>query len=273
MDLGPINWLTPLGAVERITRNSRELKAAKASILERMELEQCVESTIGLPPGGRSPMEDLRDELAVVMSQACRTAIQSAADGELIGFGHTSPGDREQTIIPSHQWHFLKLNFGTARAQGDSLDYAGVRFLVLKDLTPAQQGGILLLLEKASQPSELEHNGGEPLGPEAPATSVATHARQQGVTERRKCLEEFRDLVYAAHRYGGYQWAITPDKCPLHKENVRDLFFQRSKAVNRVSADQFDKDLKAIAWRFKSGNKNKNLRKLKADIAKYESRN
>jgi hypothetical protein len=62
--------------------------------------------------------------------------------GDIVALGYDDPHDSTLKSVPSHQWHFLKLDFDKSIAIGTDLHYAGLRFVRNCDLTDQQLGAL-----------------------------------------------------------------------------------------------------------------------------------
>ena len=68
--------------------------------------------------------------------------IDGLLSGDIVALGYDDPHDSVLKTMPSHQWHFLKLDFDKSVAIGTDLHYAGLRFLRNCDLTDQQLGAL-----------------------------------------------------------------------------------------------------------------------------------
>ena len=57
---------------------------------------------------------------------------------DIVTLGYDDPHDSTLKSVPSHQWHFLKLDFDKSITIGTDLHYAGLRFFRNCDLTDQQ---------------------------------------------------------------------------------------------------------------------------------------
>jgi len=64
--------------------------------------------------------------------------IDGLLSGDIVALGYDDPHDSVLKNMPSHQWHFLKLDFDKSVAIGTDLHYVGLRFLRNCDLTGQQ---------------------------------------------------------------------------------------------------------------------------------------
>ena len=64
--------------------------------------------------------------------------IDGLLSGDIVALGYDDPHDSVLKTMPSHQWHFLKLDFDKSVAIGTDLHYVGLRFLRNCDLTDQQ---------------------------------------------------------------------------------------------------------------------------------------
>ena len=79
----------------------------------------------------------LRDTLSI-LDRVESQVIDGLLSGDIVALGYADPHDSNQRVVPSHQWHFLKLDFDKSVAIGTDLHYAGLRFIRNCELTDQQ---------------------------------------------------------------------------------------------------------------------------------------
>ena len=79
----------------------------------------------------------LRDALSI-LDRVESQVIDGLLSGDIVALGYADPHDSTLRFVPSHQWHFLVLDFDKSIAIGTGLHYAGLRFICNCDLTDQQ---------------------------------------------------------------------------------------------------------------------------------------
>ena len=77
-------------------------------------------------------------ETLSILDRVESQVIDELLSGDIVALGYDDPHDSTLKSVPSHQWHFLKLDFDKSIAIGTDLHYAGLRFFRNCDLTDQQ---------------------------------------------------------------------------------------------------------------------------------------
>ena len=61
--------------------------------------------------------------------------MEALTSGQVLGLGFTNPHEKIPYCVPSHQWHFLTVDFDKGTAVGKELGYVGLQFLTQEQLS------------------------------------------------------------------------------------------------------------------------------------------
>ena len=70
-----------------------------------------------------------------VLDEAERYAKEALSGGQYVGLGYSSPSESYPSIVPQSHWHFMTIDFDNGTANGGNLNYVGLKFLVLDELS------------------------------------------------------------------------------------------------------------------------------------------
>ena len=124
--------------------------------LRRSELKSAYSST----PSGYEDDLLLIGCARDVLDEAERYAKEALSGGQYVGLGYSSPSESYPSIVPQSHWHFMTIDFDNDTATGGNLDYVGLKFLVLDELSGEEQQALKTRAAEAGTADKIPQDTG-----------------------------------------------------------------------------------------------------------------